>query len=163
MNKAGINVTTMETGAEFQPSRNNKMPLGQNPEEFINIDDFALKVIDRIRMHQPKELGDLARAALEARTLVRENLKELVDAAESFEARSKLALEDIRQSRFAYVTEAAQMLKPLREVREFFIEKDYEGQITRLKEFAEICERLERLKKNGTLDAIADTIIKLTL
>ena len=34
-------------------------------------------------------------------------------------------------------------------------------EIARLKEFVNLCERLRRLKRNGVLDALADTIIKL--
>ena len=34
-------------------------------------------------------------------------------------------------------------------------------EIARLKEFVDLCERLQRLKRNGVLDALAKTIIKL--
>ena len=34
-------------------------------------------------------------------------------------------------------------------------------EIARLKEFVDLCERLQRLKRDGVLDALANTIIKL--
>ena len=34
-------------------------------------------------------------------------------------------------------------------------------EIARLKEFVDLCERLQRLKRDGVLDALANTMIKL--
>jgi hypothetical protein len=53
------------------------------------------------------------------------------------------------------------LLTALKDVRTFFLEGDYEKQIDRLREFIDLCERLKALKDSGTLDAIADTILKL--
>ena len=163
MSNKNIATTADEVGQLYPTGKDHRMPADANPQEYFNIDKVAASVIDRIRSSQPKDLSDLARAALDARKLVHENIKELVDGMEAFSARVKIALEDVRQSRFAFVSETAQMIKPLRDVREFFVDKTYEVEITRLREFVELCERLERLKQNGTLDAVSDTIIKLSV
>jgi hypothetical protein len=49
----------------------------------------------------------------------------------------------------------------LKEVRQFFLEGDYEKEIERLHEFVDLCERLKALTQDGFLDAVADTLLKL--
>lgn len=74
----------------------------------------------------------------------------------------KQFIETIRGLRMTVVTEVAATKKPLDDLREFFLGDDHEKEIKRLKEFVDLCERLENLKKNGVLDAVADTILKLS-
>jgi hypothetical protein len=138
------------------------IPRDANPEEFFNVHDVAVKVIAQINK-EPHQLTALARAAIDARAVLDENMKQIGPLMETFNARVKVALEDVRQSRFAVVGEIAHLVQPLKEVRAFLLGKDYEFEIKRLKEFVELCERLQKLKQDGTLDAIADTIIKLAV
>jgi hypothetical protein len=49
----------------------------------------------------------------------------------------------------------------LREVRAFFLDKDYATELARLREFVEVCERLKLLKDCGFLDTVADTMLRL--
>jgi hypothetical protein len=80
---------------------------------------------------------------------------------EKFKADSKVYLNDIRQTRFAMVAEAAQMTQALGDVRNFLMGPDHEEQIRRLSEFVELCERLSALKNSGFLDRIVDTMLRL--
>ena len=48
-----------------------------------------------------------------------------------------------------------------KEIRKFFMDDEHEKQIARLKEFVEVCERLNELKNSGFLDSVANTILKL--
>jgi hypothetical protein len=73
----------------------------------------------------------------------------------------KKALGEVREHRIALGSETRLLLTALKDVRTFFLEGDYEKQIDRLREFIDLCERLKALKDSGTLDAIADTILKL--
>jgi hypothetical protein len=139
---------------------NSGIPRDSNPEEYFNIHDVAVKVIAEINK-EPHQLSTLARAAFDARKVLDENMKMIGPVMEEFNGRVKVALEDVRQSRMAIVGEIAHLLQPLKEVRAFLIGKDYEHEIKRLKEFVDLCERLEKLKTSGMLDALADTIIKL--
>ena len=59
-------------------------------------------------------------------------------------------------------TEVAAMLKPLEDVRQFFLGKDHEAEVARLREFVDLCERLQKLKQSGFLDTVADTMLKLS-
>lgn len=70
---------------------------------------------------------------------------------------------ELRQFRMATETEMRQLMASLREVRMFFLDKDYATEIARLKEFVEVCERLQKLKTNGFLDSMADTMLKLDI
>lgn len=70
-------------------------------------------------------------------------------------------MEDIRQTRVAIGTESNLLLRECAEVRKFFLSDDHEKEIVKLREFVELAERLRALKNDGTLDKLADTILKL--
>lgn len=74
---------------------------------------------------------------------------------------SKKVLEDIRLTRVAIEFESKQLLSACADVRKFFLADDHEKEITKLREFVELAERLRALKNDGTLDRLADTILKL--
>jgi hypothetical protein len=63
----------------------------------------------------------------------------------------------------AAVNEISQSLQALRDIRKFFIESDYATEVGRLREFVALCEQVQRLKENGTLDAISDAILRLAV
>jgi hypothetical protein len=109
------------------------------------------------------EIDPILPRAKDARAAVNELLEGLGHDVTNFKEQCKAFLEDIRQTRFAVVGETSQMSKPLREIRQFFLDHDYKEEIARLKEFVELCERLQALKANGTLDAVGDTIIRLSV
>lgn len=67
----------------------------------------------------------------------------------------------MRQTRMAFDTETRLLMAQLREVRQFFLDNNHAEEISRLKEFVELCERLKALKESGFLDVVADTMIKL--
>ena len=68
---------------------------------------------------------------------------------------------ELRQYRLATETEMRLLMASLREVRAFFLDKSYETEIARLREFVDLCERLQKLKESGFLDQVADTMLKL--
>jgi hypothetical protein len=74
----------------------------------------------------------------------------------------KSAIATTREQRIALGSETRLLMSSLKEVRQFFLEKDYQEQINRLHDFIDLCERLKALKEDGFLDSIADTILKLT-
>ena len=70
---------------------------------------------------------------------------------------------DLRATRMATVNEINASLAAMREIRKFFLESDYETEMTRLERFVRVCRDLQDLKASGVLDAIADTSIKLAV
>lgn len=109
------------------------------------------------------EVAPGVKAAKDARATIDELLHGIGGDMEKFQAATKLYLEDIRATRFAVVTETASMTKGLKEVRQFFLGGDYKEEIARLREFVELCERLQKLKESGFLDKVADTMLTLSV
>lgn len=70
-------------------------------------------------------------------------------------------LTDVRQWRMATDAELRKTLEGFNDVRKFFLSDDHPTQVQRLREFVELCERLQKLKESGFLDQVADTILKL--
>lgn len=151
--KEDIEIPNQQTGGVVDHS-------GRDGGKMYNIADLAVGIIEHINK-QPHSLTELAKAALDARNSLRENLKELGSGMEDFDAKAKVYLVDLRQTRYALVTEVAHMTNSLKEIRAFFIGSTYEQEIARLKEFVDLCERLQKLKDSGFLDSVADTMIRL--
>ena len=74
----------------------------------------------------------------------------------------KEVIDTFRAMRMTTTTEVAAMVKPLEELRKFFLGEDHQKEVDRLREFVDLCERLEKLKKSGFLDTVADTMLKLS-
>lgn len=133
----------------------------QNGKPLFNAYELYEAVIAEMNKH-PDALTPLARAAVDARQVLEQSINGLASLEEDFKSRSKIALEELRQTRFAIVSEVASMASPLKDIRQFFVGPTHELEITRLKEFVDLCERLHRLKESGFLDNIADTILRLS-
>ena len=71
-------------------------------------------------------------------------------------------LKEVRMARMSMDSEIRQLMQSLREVRLFFLDKQYEEEKARLAEFVGVCERLQKLKDSGFLDSVADTLLKLS-
>lgn len=80
---------------------------------------------------------------------------------ESKESKKEI-IETFRAMRMTTTTEVAAMLKPLEDLRKFFLGAEHDREIERLREFVDLCERLEKLKQSGFLDTVADTLLKLS-
>jgi hypothetical protein len=81
---------------------------------------------------------------------------------ETLKPLKKETLEELRGLRMTTTTEVAAMLKPLEDLRKFFLGAEHDKEIARLREFVDLCERLEKLKKSGFLDTVADTMLRLS-
>lgn len=95
------------------------------------------------------------------------------EAIDSFHRKMHSALADLevltqkhaqamRALRMSAVSDAGQITKVLGDIRALFIGPDHTKEMERLEHFIALCERLQTLKRNGTLDAVADTILKLS-
>lgn len=108
-----------------------------------------------------KEVSPAIKAARDARDVIEELTKGIGGEMEKFKIDAKNYLQDIRATRMSMVSEVSAMTGPLREVRQFFHGADYDVEIKRLREFVDLCERLNALKESGFLDTMADTMIRL--
>lgn len=73
---------------------------------------------------------------------------------------SDQAVKDARMTRMALERESKLILAACQDLRSFFGGDVANKEMEKMKEFVEVCERLQALKSNGFLDAIADTILK---
>lgn len=73
----------------------------------------------------------------------------------------KNVVKNLRDNRMTVTVELTKSLNMMRDVRKFFLEKEHEQEIERLKEFIVLAERLRKLLDDGTLDAVTNIILKL--
>ena len=104
---------------------------------------------------------DLATRAMEARKFLDWHCDHCKESWFNWRDQTDKILEQMRQTRVAIGTESRQLLSECGDVRKFFLSDDHEKEIAKLREFVELCERLRSLKNDGTLDKVADTILKL--
>jgi hypothetical protein len=131
-----------------------------NGEPHFNVEEVQQMIVSECSK-MAAETRPIVKSAQDARKIVDELVRGLGGDFESFRASTKLYLEDIRQTRFAVVTETSSMTNALKEIRQFFIGSDYKEQTQRLREFVDLCERLKALKDSGFLDSVADTMLRL--
>lgn len=104
---------------------------------------------------------DLAVKSIEARKFLEWHCNHVKEKWIDWKEQSGGVLQDIRQTRVAIGHESRQLLAECGDVRKFFLSEDHEKEVAKLREFIELCERLRALKNDGTLDKVADTILKL--
>lgn len=110
-----------------------------------------------------EELKIINEQVQESKTILQSLHNEVRAVHDQVEPELIKQVSQIRNARMNIVSETQTMLTMLRDIRKFFLESDYEKEMGRLKEFITLCKELESLKKRGVLDAVSDTIIKLTI
>lgn len=136
-----------------------RMVNGQPMFDMNEIHTFIIQEVSKLA----PELNPTVKAAKDTRQILDELFHGIGQDMESFRTSTKTHLDEIRQTRFAMVTEAAHMTTALKDVRQFFVGSTYHDEMTRLKEFVGLCERLFELKKSGFLDTVADTMLRLAI
>jgi len=71
------------------------------------------------------------------------------------------ALKKMRDCRMSLTSERAKILDTMKDLRGFFMDKDYDTEIERLERFVRLADRFRKLIDEGTLDSISDAILKL--
>ena len=82
------------------------------------------------------------------------------DVAQFVDAMPK-TLEKVRAWRMTVEREVQMSVRALEDLRKFFLNDQHEKEMARLNEFVRTCERLQALSDNGTLNAVADVMLKL--
>jgi hypothetical protein len=104
---------------------------------------------------------DMALRVLEAQQSLEWSLSHLKVSWLDWSQEAEQALKDLRMLRMAFTNEGKLILQEAKDIRKFFLDETHQVEIAQLKEFVDVCERLEGLKKRGTLDALVDVILKL--
>lgn len=129
------------------------------PENVFNA-ELGAEIVKRAERLKDQNI-DLAVRVGEALLFLEWSCTHIRKSWTEWQLESLTALNEVRMTRMALDTETKQTLAACADVRKFFLSADHEKEIARLKEFIELCERLKKLKADGTLDALADTILKL--
>lgn len=108
-----------------------------------------------------KEMSTLIEDTEEARGALRQAVEGIGENMDKIKPMKKELIENLRGMRMTTTTEVAAMMKPLEDLRKFFLGAEHDKEVARLREFVDLCERLEKLKKSGFLDTVADTMLKL--
>lgn len=105
---------------------------------------------------------ELVRAAQDASLALKMVSEQFEAQWKRDEAMRTKVLREFREWRMAMDGEIHKLVASCADVRKFFLGPDHEKEIARLKEFIELCERLQALQKSGMLNNVADVILKLS-
>lgn len=131
-----------------------------NGQDCFEIDQIHQVIHERVA-RLIKDANPVVKQAQESREIVNQLLGGIGGDMEKFQADTKEHVQSLRATRYAVVTEIGAISSSLKDVRQFFMGPDYKEEIERLREFVDLCERLQALKNAGFLDAVADTMLKL--
>lgn len=163
LKKRKIKMNTGIVTEVIQENRRNPEALrvhrvnGQDMMELEQLQHCIMQEIQKL----PKEATGIVKQAKESREIIDQLLHGIGGEMERFKAEAGEHIQNIRSTRYTIVSETNTMMNALKDVRQFFMGTDYKEQIDRLRGFVELCERLQKLKESGFLDAVADTMIKL--
>jgi hypothetical protein len=90
-------------------------------------------------------------------------VNDLITIQDEVERRIVDHITKLRTARMTAVAEIALSTQALKDVRRFFMDSDYHEEMRRLRDFADVCERLYKLKQTGVLDAICDSALHLAV
>jgi len=124
--------------------------------------DYIARESINLAQKTPEIMSDLIEKTQEAKATLDQVVEGMGHNLEHLRPLKKEMVEELRGLRMTTTTEVAAMLKPLEDLRKFFLGADHDKEIARLREFVDLCERLEKLKTSGFLDTVADTMLKLS-
>lgn len=131
-------------------------------EILYDAETLTAEMVRAIQRNAPKEMTELARIAVDSRNVLREAHEGLGQLVADFDRVTSATAQEIRSKRMMIVSDCSNVVKALKDVRQFFLGPDYERETKRLAEFVELCERLKALKDSGFLDTVADTMLRLS-
>lgn len=115
-------------------------------------------------MEETVQMVGLAREEAERCKETLQDLKNEVSAlADIIQPELANQVARIRSARMAATSEVHQALSVMKDMRAFFMEKDYKAEIERVDRFIRLCRELEDLKRDGVLDVVAELAIRLAV
>jgi hypothetical protein len=145
--------TALETG--------NRAEILISTKRFLTWDNKII-FIGGIMENLAEQLKAINMEVESAKNIIGETYNDVRSIQNAIEPEIYKIIKDIRQMRMTVVTELQTSLAMLKDIRKFFLESDYVEEIKRLNQFVGTISELKKLKDDGTLDAIADTILTLS-
>jgi hypothetical protein len=106
----------------------------------------------------PEKLKGLSEETIEARRILMEAVSGIGQDALKFEELSIPLLKSVREWKGALVVETRQAITAMRDMRAFVSEAKHDKELCQLKEFVDLCERIEKLRTNGTLGFVVEAL-----
>jgi len=130
-------------------------------------DDELNFLINELHVAQTMEvnktlLDEINKEVKISKSILQEMANDCLAIQEILEPQLLHAIKRLRETRMTIRTEFSQTLNAMKDVREFFLDKEYEKEMSRLEKFVNIVSQFRELSNNGTLDAVSDTILKLS-
>lgn len=117
-----------------------------------------------VAMEQAKELLDAVNDEVEESKHILQTLANEVCAVRDI-VNPALAqqIAELRDHRMVIVREVRDSLTALRDVRDFFLGKDYTTEMERLERFVRLCREIQTLKADGVFDAVVESALRLSV
>ena len=111
----------------------------------------------------PALIKEVNAEAMDSREILRQLANDVTVTAKMLHPQLISMTKKIRESRQTVTIELNKSLTLMKDVRKFFLEKEYKVEMERLEKFVQIGERMHALIENGTMDAVCDVILKLSM
>lgn len=109
----------------------------------------------------PKKMEELAKKTASARETLEKAVTGIGESMEEVKPLCSKYLKDLGYFRGQAHDEVIKASKEIKALRALFMSTDYDREMERLKEYIDVCERLAALKKEGILDDVSETLLKL--
>jgi len=165
----------LSRSSEINKPPNNNMPLeNTRVEEYGKVSkkqQAELEVRTNARLDKlitskanamPEEIEAYAKAMAAAKAALEIGTDLFRNDMIQFSEELPKHIEKLRTWRMTMERERDTSLKALRELRQFFLEDAHEKEMMRLNEFVRMAERLKALAEDGTLEKVADVMLKLS-
>ncbi|MCP4201820.1 MAG: hypothetical protein GY769_07800 [bacterium] len=148
----------LETRRGVDPKTMNRaMPLAK-----MNLEEIYIVVGWEMEQNE-KMLEAVTKEATEAREFMERAYNQVRTLSEEVRPLLMEQAKEIRAARMTVTSELGQALQVLKDVRKFFLEKDYTTEMERLQRFVELCWEFQDLKQQGVLDAMCDAALRLAV
>lgn len=152
------NMENAQRSREADPTSIVLQPRKQADEDILILDESAKKFEKNVR-----DTESLVKRGEDAHAAIEYMVTHVQRAWAEYDEWLTKAMIRARATKVAIEIETKQTITTLGDVRKFFLDPRHEEEIQRLKEFVQLCERLRELKRDGFLDGIVDTILKLEI
>lgn len=127
----------------------------------LRSDESTVVIIGGIMERTKHELKQINNEVTESLSILQKIHNDVLTARHQLEPELLEMTRSIRNTRMNTTIELNKALSSLREVRKFFLESDYKIEIQRMEAFVSLCDKINNLIKDGTVNAVCDVMIKL--
>ena len=139
-----------------------KIPTHMGHDKVPMTDELLMLAIG-VKMEQTKAmLTSINAEVVESKNTLQSLANEVSALADVIAPSLIKQIDEIRKSRMAMASEIRELISPMRDLRKFFLESDYEIEMQRMERFVKLCRDVQELKSSGVFDAVADTALRLS-